>query len=463
MNLYRSIYSSLPVALQNAAVTVAGYYRWRTRFTPRFREVLAQWEKTVNSSPEELRALQRRRLDAMVERVRQHVPFYRDLPVPSGDPDDERAIRATLDSIPVLEKETFREHLHELQADDVPRRGLVRNATSGTTGTALEIHHTPERVAESFAAVWRQRRACGVQIEDPYMTFGGQVIVPIRQARPPFWRYNAHGRQTLFSVYHLAPRNLGAYVEEIHRREATYVQGYPSALHIVGRALLDAGRPLPPGRIKAVFTSSESLLAFQRDVIESAFSAPVRDHYSASELVVSMTACPENLLHVDMEFCIVEVETQEETDEWERGPLLATATGYDHTPFLRYRIGDIGTRSKRPCPCGRPGDVFFNIEGRVDDYVVTPGGRLVGRLDHVFKEQWDVHEAQILQHTQDAITVLIVPRSTYSQASQRKLLEEIRARLGDEIRIDVRITHHIPREENGKFRAVKSLVGQVDA
>ena len=31
----------------------------------------------------------------------------------------------------------------------------------------------------------------------------------------------------------------------------------------------------------------------------------------------------------------------------------------------------------------------------------------------------------------------------------------------DDIRVDVRITDHIPREENGKFRAVKSLVGAV--
>jgi len=185
----------------------------------------------------------------------------------------------------------------------------------------------------------------------------------------------------------------------------------------------------------------------------------VRDHYSATELVVSMTACPEGLLHVDMEFCIVEVEVEQQTADWERGPLLATGLGCDGTPFLRYRIGDVGTRSKHPCPCGRPGDVFLDIDGRVDDYVVTPSGELVGRLDHVFKEQWDVQEAQIVQTVPESITVLIVPRATYSEGSQEKLLGEIRRRLGDEVRIDVRITDRIPREENGKFRAVKSAQG----
>jgi phenylacetate-CoA ligase len=459
VNLYRSLYAALPVPLQNAGVTAAGYWRSRMRFSPRFHETLARWERSVHGPLPELRRLQRTELARLVERVRQNVPYYRDLPPPDLHPDDEEAIRRTLATIPPLEKESFREHLAELRARDVPRRGLVRSFTSGTTGSALEIWHTPQRVAESFAAVWRQRRACGVDIPDPYMTFGGQVIVPIGQRRPPFWRVNAHGRQTLFSIYHLAPHKLPHYVEQIHRTEARYVQGYPSALHVVGRALLDAGRPLPKGRLRAAFTSSESLLAFQREVIEEAFGAPVRDHYSATELVVSMTACAANRLHVDMEFCLVEVEVEEETEEWERGPLLASGLGYDVTPFLRYRIGDVGTRAKRPCPCGRPGDAFLDIDGRVDDYVVTPSGRLVGRLDHVFKEQWDVHEAQILQQTPDAITVLVVPRATYSETSQRKLLGEIRARLGDEIHVDVRLTDAIPREENGKFRAVKSLVG----
>lgn len=458
MSLSRSLYNALPTPVQNVAATLAGYYRHRQRFSPYFYETLRKWESTVDGPLPELHRLQREQLAVLVERVRKNVPFYRDLPPPSDHPDPVDAMARTLAQIEPLDKDAYRDNQESLRARDVKGRRLSRAFTSGTTGMALAVPHTPERIAESFAAVWRQRRACGVQLDDPYMTFGGQLIVPIGQRKPPFWRVNRYGRQTLYSIYHLAPRNLPRYVDGIHESDGRYVQGYPSALHIVGRAMLEAGRPLPPGRVKAVFTSSESLLAFQRSVIEEAFGAPVRDHYSATELVASMTACELNRLHVDMEFCVVEMEVQEETDEWQRGPLLVTGLGYDATPFLRYRIGDVGTRARKPCACGRPGDIFLDIDGRVDDYIVTPSGRLVGRLDHVFKEQWDVHEAQIIQKSIDAITVLIVPRSTYSEASQAKLLEEIRARLGDDIRVEIRITDNIAREDNGKFRAVKSEV-----
>ena len=135
--------------------------------------------------------------------------------------------------------------------------------------------------------------------------------------------------------YHTSPQNLPAYVDAVHAAPGRYVQGYPSLIHLVARALLDAGRPVAPGRFHAVFTSSESLLAFQRESIEAAFGAPVRDRYGVSEFCVSMTECPERRLHVDMEFGIVEVEAEEETDDFVRGPLLVTGLSNDVTPFLR--------------------------------------------------------------------------------------------------------------------------------
>jgi len=225
--------------------------------------------------------------------------------------------------------------------------------------------------------------------------------------------------------------------------------------------MLEARHPVEPGRLTTVFTSSESLLAFQREAIEQAFGCPVRDRYGTSEFAVSMTACPLQRLHVDMEFCIVEVETEEETEQYLRGPLLVTGLGNDATPFLRYRIGDVGTKSRHPCECGRPGDVFLDVDGRIEDYVMTPDRRLVGRLDHIFKSQLAVAEAQILQETEAAITVLVVPHATWDKACERSLIKEIRGRLGDEIRVEIRIVDAIPRERNGKFRAVKSQVGRL--
>jgi len=460
-SLYSTIYPRLPVVGQNVACTVGGWIRFRSRFSDHFQKTVNSWEKSIHLPLEGLREIQRQRLTRSVNIARENVPYYRDLPPASTKKDPDEAIRETLRNIRPLEKRAYRDQPRAFISRTVPRYRLHRGQTSGTTGTALPLWYSPETLAEEYATVWRLRRRLGVDIHDPQISFNGQIIVPIAQQEPPFWRTNYHTQQTLFSIYHMTPKNLRTYVDTIHQLPARYIQGYPSSIHLVARALLEAGRPLPKGRLAGVFTSSESLLAFQRETIEKAFGAPIRDRYGVSEFGASMTECVEGLLHVDMEYCIVEVEVTEETDEYETGPLLITGLGQEATPHFRYRIGDVGTRSKKPCACGRSGDVFLEVDGRVEDYVLTPDGRLVGRLDHVFKQQLEVAEAQILQDDKNSIDVFIIPRENYTDLSARRLLKEIRSRLGDQIEIRIRSVTNIPREPNGKFRAVKSSVGRI--
>jgi phenylacetate-CoA ligase len=459
-SLYSSIYPRLPIFAQNAACTAGGWMRFRARFNRHFHEMLAQWEKSIHAPREELLELQCRRLGQLVRLARDHVPYYRDLDAPSEARDPLQAIQETLSRIPPLEKRAYRDQPNAFISRKVPRHRLHAGQTSGTTGTALPLWHTPETLAEEYATVWRMRRHIGVDIRDPYLSFAGQIIVPFAQTQPPFWRTNSYAGQTLFSIYHMTPKNLRSYVDAVHTVPARYVQGYPSSIHLVARALLEADRPLPKGRLAGVFTSSESLLAFQREIIENAFGAPILDRYGVSEFDVSMTECEEERLHVDMEYCIVEVEVTEETDAYETGPLLITGLANHATPFFRYRIGDVGTRARQPCPCGRAGDSFLEVDGRIEDYVLTPDGRLVGRMDHVFKEQFEVAEAQILQRGQESIDILIVPRAGYTEASERSVIKEVRSRLGLDIEIRIELVNSIPREPNGKFRAVKSDVGR---
>ncbi|MFP6640361.1 MAG: hypothetical protein VCC04_08970 [Myxococcota bacterium] len=455
------LYDSLPILGQNLACTWAGYRRAHARYNRHFHRVLKAWNQTVDSPLADLHDIQRSRLNRIVEQARSNAAYYKNLPPPSQARDARRAVEETLSAIPQLEKGTYRERAEEFTVNNIPRSRLYLGITSGTTGTALATYYTPEALAEEYATVWRLRMAKGARLLDSNLTFNGQSIVPFSQAEPPFWRQNAYGRQTLFSVYHMTPRNLEMYIDAIHRSRAKYVQGYPSALHLVGRAMIAAGRTLPENSLKAIFTSSESLLTFQRETIEEAFGTRVWDRYGTGEFTVSMTECPERNLHVDMEFCIVEVEPEEETDEFVRGSLIVTGLSNDATPLLRYRIGDSGTRLKKPCACGRAGDVFRDVDGRIEDFVMTPDGRLIGRLDHIFKNQPDILEAQIRQDSKEALDVFLVRAPSFGRHSEESLIGEMRRRLGDEIHIDLHTVDAIPRERNGKFRAVKSNIGQL--
>jgi len=456
-----TIYNALPVTMQNVLCTVDGYRRYQQRFTGRFRARLEEWHDSVDRPLEWHHENQRRQLEALVLRARATVPYYRFLPDPVQSNDAWESIQKTLASIPPLEKSVYRARTPDFLATDMRRHEYSKRLTSGTTGTALAVFDSADRFAENYATVWRQRLSFGVDLDEPFLAFTGQMIAPLSQQSAPFWRRDAYSKRTLFSIYHMSPENLQSYVDPILETESTYVEGYPSALHLVSRAMIESGRCVPKGQLKAIFTSSESLLAFQRESIEQAFGAPVRDHYASTEHVVAMTACKENRLHVDMEFGIVEVEPVEETEEWVRGPLLVTGLGRPAAPMIRYRIGDVGTRLKKPCSCGRPGDVFIDIDGRIEDYVSTPSGRLIGRMDHVFKGLFDIAEAQILQDDPSRIDVKLVPAPGFSARSEANLRRRLAERLGEEMRVAVDLVESIPREANGKFRAVKSTLGEL--
>jgi phenylacetate-CoA ligase len=170
--------------------------------------------------------------------------------------------------------------------------------------------------------------------------------------------------------------------------------------------------------------------------------------------------CPEGRYHVDTEFCVVEIDAREETPEGMRGEILATGFANRAMPLLRYRTGDIATLrdGETVCSCGRSRPVLEGIDGRLEDYVVTPDGRRIGRMDHVFKDALAVREAQILQPSIDRLVIRLVPRPDFDETARWALEREIRDRLGDRMVLEFELTDAIPRLPNGKFRAVVSEV-----
>jgi phenylacetate-CoA ligase len=97
----------------------------------------------------------------------------------------------------------------------------------------------------------------------------------------------------------------------------------------------------------------------------------------------------------------------------------------------------------------------------MDDVVITPDGRHIGRLDPVFKADLPIREAQIIQETRQGLRVLYVPTEAYSAQDGEALIRRIRDRVG-EMDVALEAVDEIPRTANGKFRAVISRLPKSD-
>ena len=196
-------------------------------------------------------------------------------------------------------------------------------------------------------------------------------------------------------------------------------------------------------------------------MIERAFGCKVYNYYGNGESCAHIAECEKGSLHMKPEHSYVELldHNNEPVEADSEGRLVGTAFLNYAMPLVRYDIGDVAVVSKnQTCPCGRSGILVDRVVGRVEDYVVTPDGRFVGRLDHLFKDAINVRMAQIAKDSIDKIVIRIVKEPGYTKKDECSILNEARTRLGKQINIDIEYPAEIPRERNGKFRFVVSQI-----
>jgi phenylacetate-CoA ligase len=480
----KRFYDRSPVGLQHALTTAYGYrLSWRV-YGRAYRRYYAHLERTQWLSRRELERLQLEELRGFLRVAARESSYWARVFAERRFAPDAVCSVDALRALPPLEKEVVREAGDELIARSARegRWATVESRTSGTTGKALRVVLTRDAWLREHAFRWLHRSWGGIRRGERTATIAGHPVVPAEVMAPPFWRYNAAERQLLFSAQHIGPATVAAYVERLRRFRPVFVHGYPSALRLVARqveaegagwdgrseddgvARGGAGRGGVGGsellRPRAIFTHSETLLDTQREVIERAFGCKVYNWYGTSEHVGNIVECERGSLHVKSEHSLLEFVRADGSpaQPGETAEILATGFGNPAQPLIRYRVGDSVVLAGGECPCGRSGPLVERVEGRIEDFIVTPDGRQVGRLDHVFKKADQVYEAQLFQERVEELEVRIVARPGFGADDQMEIEEELRLRLGPSIALHFRFVPEIARGANGKFRFAVSRV-----
>lgn len=455
------LYNRLPIFLQNAACSLVGINIRRNRYSRIFHRFLAWLESTDKWSLQQLREYQNQRLRYMIRHCYDTVPFYRDqFDSLRIKPDDIRKVE-DLELLPILTKQIVRANRDKLLSTKFKKTSVVVLSTSGTTGAGMSLYKQKSTISFQWAVWWRFRRRFGLQLRHKHANFGGKQIVPLSQNTAPFWRYNLPLHQTYFSEYHITDENLPYYFDHLNRHKYVYYCGYPSVINLLAEFMLKRNLTLSNGP-KIIATGSETLLPSQARLIQDVFGCPVVDQYGAAELVCNMSQCPQGVYHEDMELGIIERQILEEHSGGTSARVIATGLIDEAMPLLRYDIGDVITFSdlKTRCSCGRESPTARYIDGRIESCILTPDGRRIGRLARVFADMVRVYESQIIQENIDRLRVLVVKADGYSNRDEKFFEQKIRDIVGTNIRIIFEYVDHIPREKNGKLRAVISKLNK---
>jgi acyl-coenzyme A synthetase/AMP-(fatty) acid ligase len=100
--------------------------------------------------------------------------------------------------------------------------------------------------------------------------------------------------------------------------------------------------------------------------------------------------------------------------------------------------------------------VLANLEGRVDDYLITADRRKIGRLSTAVKRSPTIHSAQIVQDRPGHAYLLVRPGQDYRPADAVAVCDDIRERIGT-FEIEIIEVSEIPKTPQGKTVLVVRL------
>ena len=452
-NISRKAYYSSPPFIQRAV-------RYLTPGQRQFRKYLRELEESQWWPPQQLEELQNEKLRRIIHHAYENVPYYRRVFDERGLKPKDLQSKEDLRKLPLLDKYDIRFHYDELKATNLGKWTPTLSHTSGSTGIPLKFLLDKNNLVLEGAFVMRAWSWGGFSEKGKQAVLRGVVT-----GSNEFYKIDKGSNALILSSFLLNHQTVGRYVEKINEFSPQLIRGYPSTLHYFCKLLQEKGLNC----VKPIMaqTSSETLLDFQREIIEGQLGCKVFDLYGNGEHVSVISECKEGNYHINSEYGITEFinQVEEETKVGELAEMVCTGLNNFSMPLIRYRVGDMASFSGRRCPCGRGLPIVDSLEGRLDDMIITPDGRRISAagMTLAFEFSENIKQCQLVQDTGDELVVNIAKNERYGEEDHNFVINQLRKRIGAEMKIRVNFVENIPRTKEGKYRFMISNLPGISA
>ena len=394
------------------------------------------------------------RLNRLLDRLRERVPFYRErLPDRSLDALEQLA------ELPLTTKDDFRDN-YPYGMLAVPLAEVIRvHASSGTTGRPVITGYTRADLDQWGECMERVYRAGDVG--------PGDVV------------QNAYG-YGLFTGglgFHIGAERIGCTVvptsSGVTQRQVwlmadlgtTVLTCTPSYALVLAEAIAaEERRPLL--KLRVGFFGAEPWSDGMRRQIQYGLGLEAFDIYGLTELGgpgVAVECHEHNGLHISEDHYYAETvdpETGAPVPRGEPGELVLTSLRREASPVLRYRTRDRTVLTEEPCPCGSPFVRMLKVHGRTDDMIVVRGENvfpsqieaILLAIDGLSANYQIVVDREAKQLDSVEVVVEAAPHTDHD-ALQQLAEQRIRETIGLRAEVNVLPPGVLPRSE-GKAKRV---------
>jgi phenylacetate-coenzyme A ligase PaaK-like adenylate-forming protein len=420
---------------------------------------LRDMEAADRSSVEQLEALRTEKLCDLIRYAYDHVPYIQGRMLQANVKPNDIRRPSDLPLLPVMRKADARAN-RELMRSDIAGK-LASFTTGGSTGDPLIFELGKRRVASRVACRQRTSRWWGVSTGDRELAIWGSPVELTRQD----WLRGLRDRflaTRLLSAFEMNDSTMSQYLDILERGNVRQIFGYPSALYLLCMHAKKERRNLAHLRLQVAFVTGEVLFPYQRTTIAETLHCPVANGYGGRDSALIAHECPQGGMHVLADAVIVELIGSDgnAVPPGQPGEIVITDLYSHEAPFIRYATGDIAVWSSTACPCGRPLPLLERIEGRSNDVIVAPDGRIINSLALIYavREIEGIERFRIVQRTTTSFHVDLVRNNRFSRDSEERIRKSWNQLLRSTITVTFEYMPELPVEPSGKFRHVVSQV-----
>lgn len=385
----------------------------------------------------------------------QKTAFYRRMFDSVGFNPDQLKTPQDLASLPVIDKDTVREHLDQMCTISPRRADVDFVSTGGTSGTPLHFYMSSARSAIEYAYLFTSWQRAGYKLDTPMAVFRGRVVPQDNKAI--HHQYDPLLRHHYYSTFHLTERNIQRYLQHVAQLGPCFLHVYPSSVDVLAR-FIRRSNTKAPANILGIIAESEIVYPDQRKLAQEVFSCRYFSCYGQTEKLVLAAECEHSSdYHVWPTYGYFELLDQEDqpiSKVGQRGQIVATGFIDTVVPFIRYRTGDYATYLSDRCQaCGREHIIIDDIRGhRIQEVLVAADGAeiswtAINMHDDTFMS---VQQFQFYQDTPGQAILRIVPAESFDQQDQQRIIRNLDRKLSGRVKLSIELTQEIPLSPRGK-------------
>ena len=412
-------------------------------------------------SRDQLQQWQLERLNQLLAQAKEYSPYYtdclRDMSLPLRD-------LRELAQIPILTKQRLRDNHDGIQATNIDRKRFVPSQTGGSTGEPTRYFWDKRGQDWNRGSVYRSQEWSGTRLGERTVQMTGSHFDYGEAQKLKNRLVYFLQRYKDMSVAYLTEELLENYFQGIMRFRPSSVWGYATGLATFADYVEKTHPAAQFPFLKAIITSSETLLPAHRTLINRVFGDNiVYDHYGSREMYMASECAQHNGYHMHAEVLIIEIVDSRGNPcpPGETGRVIITDLSNHAFPFIRYEIGDMAVleEPEARCPCGVTLPRLRSVEGRIadivklEDRVLTPPNFTILMSDFPGISAYQIRQPRI-----DQLEVLLVADGQFDENVRRYVEDAITRMAGERTAVSVRIVDEIAVPPSGKRRYIISDV-----